>query len=69
MARISVFDDENCYEIKMSNDEIYGLEKTISEALNFEDVVLIDTPMIINRLTEEKFFYSILHIKEVINKN
>lgn len=73
MARISVFDDENCYEIKMSNDEIYGLEKTISDALNFEDVVLIDTPMIINRLTDENFLlfpsaYQGGHQRELINK-
>lgn len=72
MARISISDDENSYTVELSDNEIYGLENNIADSLNFQDVVLIDTPMILNGRLETNmplgYTYQSGHRQELINK-
>lgn len=45
---IKISDNDISYEVKVVNNKVLNVEQNIPEILNFDDVVFIDTPMILN---------------------
>lgn len=71
-AYIAISDDINKYKVILSNKDMSGIEKNIAVSLNFDDVVLIDTPMLLNYMLDNGSFIGYVnsynHQQELIRK-
>ena len=71
-AYIAISDDVNKYKVILSNKDMSGIEKNIAVSLNFDDVILIDTPMLLNYMLENSGFIGYInsynHQQELIRK-
>ena len=58
---IKISDEASKYEIYLSDDEIHGLDGNIANSLSFENVVLVDTPMVLNNMLDNRLMINAIH--------